>query len=199
MNKPKVELQVVNISSSQVQAGAYAMLLAEKDGDRQLPIIIGASEAQTIIIELRGITPPRPLTHELFASVIQVLGAKILRILIYRAENGIFYSYIFLSANEKLIRVDSRTSDAIALALHTQAPILIYEDILEAEKLNLKEEKPVSEKDKKQKLKNDPVNQMQSIEIMQSSLNKAIANEDYEQAAVLRDMINNFKHLNSID
>ena len=95
--------------------------------------------------------------------------------------------------------MDSRTSDAIALALHTQAPILIYEDILEAEKLNLKEEKPVSEKDKKQKLKNDPVNQMQSIEIMQSSLNKAIANEDYEQAAVLRDMINNFKHLNSID
>ena len=70
---------------------------------------------------------------------------------------------------------------------------------MEAEKLNLKEEKPVSEKDKKQKLKNDPANQMQSIEIMQSSLNKAIANEDYEQAAVLRDMINNFKHLNSID
>ncbi len=199
MSKPKVELQVVNISGSQVQAGAYAMLLAEKDGDRQLPIIIGASEAQAIIMELRGITPPRPLTHELFASVIQVLGAKILRVLIYRAENGIFYSYIFLSAGEKLIRVDSRTSDAIALALHTQAPILIYEDILEAEKLNLKPEKPVDETNQKQKLKNDPVNQMQSIEIIKSALDKAIANEDYEQAAVLRDMIKNFKHLNPTD
>ncbi len=199
MSKPKVELQVVNISGSQVQAGAYAMLLAEKDGDRQLPIIIGASEAQAIIMELRGITPPRPLTHELFASVIQVLGAKILRVLIYRAENGIFYSYLFLSAGEKLIRVDSRTSDAIALALHTKAPILIYEDILEAEKLNLKPEKPVGENNRKQNLKNDPVNQMQSVEIMQSALDKAIANEDYEQAAVLRDMIKNFKHLKPTD
>ena len=141
MSRPKIELQVVTISASQVQAGAYAMLLAEKGGNRQLPIIIGASEAQAIIMEMRGITPPRPLTHELFASVIEVLGAKILRVLIYRAENGIFYSYIFMGAGDKLLRVDSRTSDAIALALHTHAPIYIYEEILESEKLSLKKQK----------------------------------------------------------
>lgn len=197
MNKPKVELQVVNISSSQVQAGAYAMLLAEKGGERQLPIIIGASEAQAIIMELRGITPPRPLTHELFASVIEVLGAKILRILIYKVNNGIYYAYLFMSSGDKLIRVDSRTSDAIALALHTHAPIYIYEEILESEKLSLKNE--IDAEEKKQSFKNEPIYRMQSIEIIKSALSKAIENEDYEQAAVLRDMINNFKHLNPTD
>ena len=197
MNKPKVELQVVNISSSQVQAGAYAMLLAEKGGERQLPIIIGASEAQAIIMELRGITPPRPLTHELFASVIEVLGAKILRILIYKVNNGIYYAYLFMSSGDKLIRVDSRTSDAIALALHTHAPIYIYEEILESEKLSLKNE--IDAEEKKQSFKSEPIYRMQSIEIIKSALSKAIENEDYEQAAVLRDMINNFKHLNPTD
>lgn len=199
MSKSKVELEVINISSSQEQAGAYAMLLAEKDGDRQLPIIIGASEAQAIVMELKGITPPRPLTHELFASVIEVLGARILRILIYRVDNGVYYSYIFMSSGEKLIRVDSRTSDAIALALYTHAPIFIYEDILEAEKLNLKSDESADENGDKQSLKKDPVHQMQSIEIMQSALDKAIENEDYEKAAILRDMISNFKHLNPTD
>ena len=194
MSRPKIELQVVTISASQVQAGAYAMLLAEKGGNRQLPIIIGASEAQAIIMEMRGITPPRPLTHELFASVIEVLGAKILRVLIYRAENGIFYSYIFMGAGDKLLRVDSRTSDAIALALRTRAPIFIYEDILETEKLNLEGEDQITGQTDKQDIRKAPVHQMQSIEVMQSALNKAIENEDYEQAAALRDMINNFKH-----
>ena len=91
MNKKKIELQVLNISNSQAQAGAYAMVLGEINGMRQLPVIIGSAEAQSMMIEMRGIVPPRPLTHTLFASVLKVLGATLLRVLIYKVHNGIFY------------------------------------------------------------------------------------------------------------
>lgn len=94
MNKKKIELQVLNISNSQAQAGAYAMVLGEINGMRQLPVIIGSAEAQSMMIEMRGIVPPRPLTHTLFASVLKVLGATLLRVLIYKVDNGVFYSYL---------------------------------------------------------------------------------------------------------
>lgn len=96
MNKKKIELQVLNISNSQAQAGAYAMVLGEINGMRQLPVIIGSAEAQSMMIEMRGIVPPRPLTHTLFASVLKVLGATLLRVLIYKVDNGVFYSYLYM-------------------------------------------------------------------------------------------------------
>ena len=98
MNKKKIELQVLNISNSQAQAGAYALVLGEVGGERQLPIIIGATEAQAMVIEMKGIVPPRPLTHNLFASVLEVLGVKLMRILIYKVDNGVFYSYLYMKA-----------------------------------------------------------------------------------------------------
>ena len=91
----KVELQVLNISNSQAQVGAYAMVLGEVDGERQLPIIIGPAEAQATAICLKGIKAPRPLTHDLFYSCLNVLGATLLRVLIYKAKEGVFYSYIY--------------------------------------------------------------------------------------------------------
>ena len=94
MNKKKVELQVLNISNSQAQVGAYALVLGEVNGKRQLPVIIGASEAQAMVIELKGIVPPRPLTHNLFASVLEVLGVQLMRVLIYKVDNGVFYKAI---------------------------------------------------------------------------------------------------------
>ncbi len=133
MNKKKIELQVLNISNSQAQAGAYALVLGEVGGERQLPIIIGATEAQAMVIEMKGIVPPRPLTHNLFASVLEVLGVKLMRILIYKVDNGVFYSYLYMKAEETILRIDARTSDAVALALRMNAPIFVYEDILEAE------------------------------------------------------------------
>ncbi len=135
MNKKKIELQVLNISNSQAQVGAYAMVLGEVNGLRKLPVIIGASEAQIMVIEMKGIVPPRPLTHNLFASVLEVLGVKLMRVLIYKVDNGVFYSYLYLKAEETILRVDARTSDAVTLALRMNAPILIYEDILEAERV----------------------------------------------------------------
>lgn len=105
--KKKIELEVLNISNSQEQAGAYALVLGEVEGTRQLPVIIGAAEAQAMLISLKGIIPPRPLTHNLFASCLEVLGVNMMRALIYRVDNGVFYSYIYLKADDAIIRMDA--------------------------------------------------------------------------------------------
>ena len=142
--KKKIELEVLNISNSQEQAGAYALVLGEVEGTRQLPVIIGAAEAQAMLISLKGIIPPRPLTHNLFASCLEVLGVNMMRALIYRVDNGVFYSYIYLKADDAIIRMDARTSDAVAMALRMKAPIFIYEEILEAEQLKTGKENETS-------------------------------------------------------
>ncbi|WP_308759908.1 bifunctional nuclease domain-containing protein [uncultured Bacteroides sp.] len=193
MNRKKIELQVLNISNSQAQAGAYALVLGEADGERQLPIIIGATEAQAMVIEMKGIVPPRPLTHNLFASVLEVLGVKLMRVLIYKVDNGVFYSYLYMKAEETILRIDARTSDAVALALRMNAPIFVYEDILETECLKTGESStgPVvggNDPDKEELLQED------TADILKAALQKAIEEEDYERAAQLRDQINQLKN-----
>ena len=136
----KVELQVINITNSQAQVGAFAMLLGEVDGERQLPIIIGPAEAQATALYLKGVKTPRPLTHDLFITSLTILGASLIRVLIYKAKDGIFYSYIYLKKDEEIIRIDARTSDAVALAVRADCPILIYESILEQECLHMSSE-----------------------------------------------------------
>lgn len=98
----KIELQVLNISNSQAQVGAYALVLGEVGGERQLPIIIGPAEAQATAICLKGVKAPRPLTHDLFYTCLNVLGTKMLRVLIYKAKEGVFYSYIYCRKMKKL-------------------------------------------------------------------------------------------------
>lgn len=181
-NRNTVELEVLNISNSMMQAGAFAMLLGEVGGQRKLPVIIGAFEAQAILIEMKGITPPRPLTYILFASVLDVLHVKLQQVLIYKANNGIFYSYLFLKTENSIIRVDARTSDAVALSMHMGAPILIYEDVLEAEKMN-------AEQDTENYNYEDS-----ELEVLQNALQKAVEEEKYEQAAVLRDKIKQLRN-----
>ena len=190
MNKKKVELQVLNISNSQAQAGAYAMVLGEINGPRQLPVIIGVAEAQSMMIEMRGITPPRPLTHTLFASVLKALGANLLRILIYKVENGVFYSYLYMKTEETILRIDARTSDAIALALRMNAPIFIYDDILETECLKTEHSTTANENEDTDKEAASP---KKTLEQLKSALQNAIDKEDYERAAQLRDIINQLK------
>lgn len=190
MNKKKVELQVLNISNSQAQAGAYAMVLGEINGPRQLPVIIGVAEAQSMMIEIRGITPPRPLTHTLFASVLKALGANLLRILIYKVENGIFYSYLYMKTEETILRIDARTSDAIALALRMNAPIFIYDDILETECLKTEHSTIANENEDTDKEAASP---KKTLEQLKAALQNAIDKEDYERAAQLRDIINQQK------
>lgn len=182
----KIELQVISITNSQAQIGAFAMLLGEVNGERQLPIIIGPAEAQATALHLKGLQTPRPLTHDLFMAAINVLGANLLRILIYKAEEGIFYSYIYLKKENEIIRMDARTSDAIALAVRAGCPILIYESILEQERLHIPEEESQHEVEASEKGKEK---QEENTEALQEALERAIKNENYELAAQLRDRI----------
>ena len=188
----KVELQVINITNSQAQIGAFAMLLGEVDGDRQLPIIIGPAEAQATALYLKGVKTPRPLTHDLFTTSLTVLGASLIRVLIYKAKDGIFYSYIYLKKDKEIIRIDARTSDAVALAVRADCPILIYESLLEqeclrmsAEKRNRSEETEDDEESEEEHSSSAPTSLS-----LEEALQQAIKDENYELAAQIRDQIN---------
>jgi bifunctional DNase/RNase len=188
-----VELQVLNITNSQAQAGAFAMLLGEVDGERQLPIIIGPAEAQATALQLKGIQTPRPLTHDLFVTTLGVLNASLIRVLIYRAKDGVFFSYIYLKKENEIIRIDSRTSDAVALAVRANCPILIYESLLEQECLHFSEEEEahLSAEDEQQSVAETmDLLQEEFSSSLEELLQKAIKDENYELAAKLRDEIN---------
>lgn len=186
----KIRLQVVNISNSHAQIGAYAMLLREVDGERQLPIIIGPAEAQSTALYLKGIKTPRPLTHDLFITSLAVLGVTLLQILIYKAKEGIFFSYIYLKKGDEIIRIDSRTSDAVALAVRADCPILIYESILDQECIHMSEEggmrkNPMDDDD----LEEETGATGSTTLSLEEELDQAIKDENYELAAQIRDQI----------
>ncbi len=188
----KIELQVINITNSQAQVGAFAMLLGEVNGERQLPIIIGPAEAQATALYLKGIKTPRPLTHDLFMTSLTVMGASLLRVLIYKAKEGIFYSYIYLKKDDEITRIDARTSDAIALAVRADCPILIYNSILEQECLHMSDEKRTRSEDSdndEEEQENPAPSNVTSISL-EEELEKAIKAENYELAAKIRDQIN---------
>ncbi|HIY88352.1 MAG TPA: bifunctional nuclease family protein [Candidatus Bacteroides pullicola] len=186
--RKKVELQITSLSNSQTEAGAFIMVLSEAGTQRKLPIAIGASEAQAILFELRGVNTPRPLTHVLFASVMIALGIRLLRVVIYKVENGVFYSYLYIRSNEVILRVDSRTSDAVALALRMKAPILTYEDILN------KDHTPAPDVHGSEAFASPSTG---NATWLKEALQKAIDQEDYEQAAVLRDQLNHLQQTKS--
>lgn len=174
----KVELRVVNVSNSQVQANAFALVLEDMNGTRQLPIIIGALEAQAIAFTLKGLSAPRPLTHELFTSLAEQLDLELDYVLIYKALDGIFYSSLCFVKDGKQIVLDSRTSDAVALALRFVCPIYTTQEILDSEGFDFKKEENLdSSKDET------------SLEILQNSLEEAVKSENYELASTLRDEI----------
>ncbi|WP_270439144.1 bifunctional nuclease family protein [Bacteroides bouchesdurhonensis] len=188
----KIELQVINITNSQAQVGAFAMLLGEVNGERQLPVIIGPAEAQATALYLKGIKTPRPLTHDLFMTSLTVMGASLLRVLIYKAKEGIFYSYIYLKKDDEITRIDARTSDAIALAVRADCPILIYNSLLERECLHLSDEESPRSEDSgndEEEQENPVPSNVTSISL-EEELEKAIKTENYELAAKIRDQIN---------
>lgn len=184
----KVELQVLNITNSQAQVGAYAMLLGEVGGERQLPIIIGPAEAQSTALCLKGVKTPRPLTHELFTTCLNALGSAVLRALIYKAKEGVFYSYIYLRKEEEIVRIDARTSDAVAMAVRADAPIYIYESILDRECLRIKPGE-ISDTDDDADEKPDVEQKPMPAASLEEELTKAVRDENYELAARLRDQI----------
>lgn len=187
----KVELKVINISNSQAQASAYAMVLQEVDGDRQLPIIIGSAEAQSIALRLKDIKPPRPLTHDLFTSCLSLFDITVSEVLVYKAQDGVFFSYIYFKKGDSEIRIDARTSDAIALAVRFYCPIYVYESILEKESITLQEREAMEEEEEAEEKHEEETNTFRkaSLDSLQKALDKAINDENYELASIIRDEI----------
>src|SRR5687767_10514062 len=126
----KIKLDIVGLSYSQTQSGAYALVLGESKGKRRLPIIIGGFEAQAIAIQLEKMTPSRPLTHDLFKSFADSFAITIKEVVIYNLVEGIFFAKLYCTDGEKEVEIDTRTSDAIALAVRFDCPIYTYEFIL---------------------------------------------------------------------
>ena len=193
----KVKLNILGLSYSQTQTGAYALVLSETDGNRRIPIIIGAVEAQAIAIQLEGLKPPRPLTHDLFLNVALAFDIEIAEVFIHKLEEGIFYAEIVCEQNSNRIRVDSRTSDAIALALRFECPIFTTEEILDKAGINMEfdesgeghdEFDDVDEDTKKSSAGHIDYSDYTFGELNEL-LDAAVEDEDYERASEIRDEI----------
>lgn len=200
----KVKLNVLGISYSQTQSGAYALVLSEEEGTRRIPIIVGGFEAQAIAIELEGLNPPRPLTHDLFKKFSDTFGIRLLEVNIHKLEEGVFFANVLFDNGDRQISLDARTSDAIALALRFKCPIYTTSEIVDKAGIVLdfdqaqgagegeagpglaeKKDPPAAGKKKgrRSKLTEQPTEELKSM------LEKAVANEDYERASEIRDEI----------
>jgi bifunctional DNase/RNase len=200
----KVKLNVLGISYSQTQTGAYALVLAEENGRRRIPIIVGGFEAQAIAIQLEGLKPPRPLTHDLFLNFSHTFNIDLLEVTVYKLEEGVFYSKLTCDNGQRIIEIDARTSDAIALALRFKCPIYTTEDILKKAGIILDFEKEAAVQPGA-----EPVSTSRNIQVLDSSfmeeirksnlqelkdlLEEAVKDENYEKASLIRDEINRRK------
>ena len=194
-----VQLLINGISYSQTQNGAYALILSELEGDRKLPIVIGTNEAQSIAIAIeKEIKPPRPLTHDLFKNFCVRFDIKIKQVIIHKLVDGVFYSSVICERDGIEEIIDSRSSDAIALAIRFEAPIYTYENILEKAGVIIKLEKEIDERSLLKELFSDENSEVASSELKEKTtkeleelLKIAIQNENYESAAKIRDEISN--------
>jgi bifunctional DNase/RNase len=207
----KIQVEILGISTSPSSNGAYALILQESDGKRRLPIVIGAFEAQAIALEMEGIRPPRPMTHDLIKNSLETLGATLTEVIINDLNDGTFYAQLILDATS--VEIDARPSDAIALAVRFQAPIYVSEEvmneagfipegsgadnesdddnddpILRAAAQEEEDENPISPSRQETRQPSKPKNRLEALKL---ELDKAIEQEDYEKAAALRDQISN--------
>ncbi len=203
MNKDRIRLKVLGISYSQIQSGAYALILAQIGGPYRIPVVIGAAEAQSIALIMESITPPRPMTHDLFVSFAHAFGIKLREVFIYRFEDGIFSSELTFSDDERTIVIDSRTSDAIAIAMRTGAPIFTTPEILEETGFLLEEssqededeaaaaDAPVFVEEEDDIADGEPAPKIENytVEELQKLLARLIEQENYEEAARVNEII----------
>ena len=194
-----IQLLINGISYSQTQNGAYALILSEIEGERKLPIVIGTNEAQSIAIAIeKEIKPPRPLTHDLFKNFCVRFDIKIKQVIIHKLVYGVFYSSVICERDGIEEIIDSRSSDAIALAIRFEAPIYTYENILEKAGVVIKVEKEIDEKSLLKELFSDESLEVKNSDLkdkttkeLEELLKIAVQNENYESAAKIRDEISN--------
>lgn len=198
----KVRLEIVGLSYSQTQSGAYALVLGESSGSRRLPIIIGGFEAQAIAIELEKMSPSRPLTHDLFKSFAQTFDITVNEVLIYNLVEGIFYAKLICTDGTREVEIDARTSDAIALAVRFNCDIYTYEFILKSagivldddiEVSSITESAQASEVSESGKTSDADEYKGKSSEELKSMLQTALDEEKYEMASKIRDELNQRK------
>lgn len=198
-----IRLNVLGLSYSQAQTGAYALILADEADEKRIPIVIGAAEAQSIAITLEKMTTPRPLTHDLFKSFSEGFGIVVIEVNIYRLEAGIFYAEIVCERKNTKIRIDARTSDAVAIALRFGCPIYTTPEIMtkagilmsekeEGRKVEKPEAKPqiVQEAPSEVPKKSSGVFSGYTLTQLKTLMEEAVNNEDYERASQIRDEIN---------
>ncbi|MBK6837212.1 MAG: bifunctional nuclease family protein [Bacteroidetes bacterium] len=197
----KIKLEIIGLSYSQTQSGAYALVLGEEKGKRRLPIFIGAFEAQAIAIELENMTPTRPLTHDLFKSLAQSFDIEVEEVIIFNLLEGVFYAKLVCNNGDKKMEIDARTSDAIAIAVRFGCPIYTYEFILSTAGIVLEENTPIEgieEQVEKQvptsatKLSENELSTA-STDDLKEMLKKALDEEAYERASRIRDELNKRK------
>lgn len=204
MNMKKIELDIVALSHSVTQSHNYAVVLGEQDGSRRLPIVIGGFEAQAIAVAMERMTPNRPLTHDLFKNALETFEVELKEIVINNLLDGIFYARLICSRGGELFEIDSRTSDALAMAVRFNCPIFTYEFILDAAGVILEEPEEGEEAagtemspsssssaakpKRKKKSKDEALNQF-TVDDLRNMLDEVLADEDYEKAAKIRDEI----------
>lgn len=186
----KIQLEILGLSSSQSQTGSFALVLGEVGGNRRLPIIIGMFEAQAIAIEIEGITPNRPMTHDLFKAFANKFHFTIEEVVISDLKEGVFFAKIICSDGLHQTEIDARPSDAIAIGLRFGSPIYTYENILAEAGIVLtdepEEETPKSKTRSKREPKQEDIKKY-STDKLNELLKEAIEKEDYERAAKIRD------------
>lgn len=193
----KVELEIINITQGFTQHHSYAVVLGEVKGKRRLPIVIGVAEAQAIAVAIENMPPPRPLTHDLFKTMMETFHIFLSEIVITNLMDGVFYSKLICISNGEEYEIDSRTSDAIALAIRFGCPIYIYGNILESSGIVLMEETIEQEITEELSALNIASTKKEKADYtiytakeLDKLLNEALANEDYEKAAAIRDELN---------
>jgi len=189
----KIKLEVLGLSYSQTQAGAYALILSVNNSDERIPIIIGGFEAQSIAIQLENLKPPRPLTHDLFHTMSTDFGINLKEVFIHRLEEGIFYSKLYFEKEGQTKIIDSRTSDAVALALRFNSPIYTTAEIVRKAGIVLKitEDIPEIQTEPGEKKVKEAITGYLNYSVgeLETLMNEAIRNEDYEKASIIRDEI----------
>lgn len=197
----KVELEIVALSHSISQTHSYAVVLGELDGLRRLPIVIGGYEAQAIAVALERMQPSRPLTHDLFANFMSAFSIELIEVLIYRLDEGVFYAKLVCRNNDEQVEIDSRTSDALAMAVRANCKIFTYENILDTAGMFLDSDSTDTPSTPSQ---NVPVSNSKSssgdvdmrkmsLEDLHSLLQTVLDQEDYVRAINIRDEINRRK------